>query len=96
MLHLIRTFIQENPGATNFAVAAQFNLPRGMADRYLEYLEDTGDCFLDRPAEVCTGCAPKPNASAADAGSTENAASKINALAALARGRKESIVEPPL
>jgi hypothetical protein len=96
MLNLIRTFIQENPGATNFAVAAEFNLTRAMTDRYLEYLEDTGDCFLDRPADVCTGCAPKPAADASDACSTSGAASKINALAARARSRKGSIAEPML
>lgn len=89
MLEQIRQFIHENPGATNFAVAAQFNLPRGMADRYLEYLEDSGSCFLDRPAEVCTGCPPKPAAR-----TPAESVSRLNELADQARARRSVAVEP--
>jgi hypothetical protein len=74
MLERILTYVQANPGATNFRVAEAFGIPRGMADRYLEYLEDAGHFFLDRPAEVCNGCGPKTGA-----------AGKLNALAEAAR-----------
>lgn len=76
MLERIVDYVNQHPGATNFRVAEAFGIPRGMADRYLEMLEDAGHFFLDRPAEVCTGC------------STTGPASKLNALAEAARGKK--------
>lgn len=75
MLQQILTYVNANPGATNFRVAEAFGLTRGMADRYLEMLEDAGHFHLDRPAEVCTGCTVK------------GPASKLNALAEAARSK---------
>ena len=76
MLEQIVSYVHANPGATNFRVAEAFGITRGMADRYLEMLEDAGHFFLDRPAEVCTGC------------STTGPASRLNALADAARAKK--------
>lgn len=75
MLQQILTYVNTNPGATNFRVAEAFGLTRGMADRYLEMLEDAGHFDLDRPAEVCTGCTVK------------GPAAKLNELAAVARSK---------
>lgn len=75
MLQQILAYVQTNPGATNFRVAEAFGITRGMADRYLEMLEDAGHFHLDRPAEVCTGCTVK------------GPAATLNALADQARAR---------
>lgn len=88
MLEQIRHFVLENPQSTNFAVAAEFKLTRAMADRFLEHLEDEGTFFLDRPAEVCTGCSPKNTTPPENPCATTNAASQINALATQARTRR--------
>ena len=87
MLERILAYVQANPGATNFRVAEAFGLSRGMADRFLELLEDRGQFYLDRPAEVCTGCGPK-KPDAATACSASGPASRLNALADAARARK--------
>lgn len=76
MLKQILTYVNENPGATNFRVAEAMRITRPMADRYLELLEDAGHFFLDRPAEQCTGCTVK------------GPASTLNTLAEAARSRK--------
>jgi len=78
LLQDILTYVKGNPGATNFRVAEAFGLTRGMADRYLEMLEDAGHFHLDRPAEVCTGCTVK------------GPAATLNALAAAARSKNGS------
>jgi hypothetical protein len=78
LLQDILTYVNGNPGATNFRVAEAFGLTRGMADRYLEMLEDAGHFYLDRPAEVCTGCTVK------------GPAATLNALAAAARAKSGS------
>lgn len=96
MLERIRHFVNEHPGATNFAVAAEFGLTRSMADRYLEWLEDAGAVWLDRPAEVCTGCAPKPSASAGSGCGVGGAAAAFNARAAALRGGRAAAGEPGL
>ena len=96
MLDRILCFVLDHPGATNFAVAAEFGLTRAMADRYLEWLEDAGDVWLDRPAEVCTGCGPKPAASAGGGCGVGGAAASFNARAAALRETRAASGKPGL
>ncbi|MEB3197000.1 MAG: winged helix-turn-helix domain-containing protein [Candidatus Sericytochromatia bacterium] len=92
MLEALRQFLQNNPKATNFQVAQAFSLSRDMANRYLEWLEDAGDCILDRPAEVCTGCGPKPEtAPSGGACGVNGPAARLNALAENARRRRDTV-----
>lgn len=91
MLAAIAEFVTDHPDVNSFAICERFGLSRGMAERFLTMLEDTGLIVLEAPSSGCSsgGCSSGGCSSGGCSSGGCGAVSTLSKLTALAEEARE-------